>query len=809
LRDRLRELAETPLLLKMLCDVFDPETNQIPQNRGELFQWFDRDYKRIKKEIEYVPVSENFWEFKSEILQYLAFSMIQGEVQTTDLQKPPEPWLTITKSRAEAILETWLHQRGVPDAPTKAKLWLKDLCNHHFLQDAAKPEEIEFHHQLFQEYYAAEYLLRLLQPPNGKLGLTDEQLKRGYLNYLKWTEPVALMLALVNCEAKAVRVVQQALDVDLMLGARLAGKVRSDFQEKTLEILHHRISNSSAANWLRIRLLGEAKSYGAVSYLSNIIQNSSDDLDRRQAIWALKNSPLESITPALEIALQDPEKFVREQAIWVLGEFTSNESVPLIMSALRDSSPEVRERMVYALQEIATSEAAYGILQTIADATIRDNTLRSGNIEDAWKEPADESKIILMGRSILKDKFDHTVTISTLLQALVNKTEGVWERIYAAEILGEIAPPLDHNVVNALTNSEGELEEEISFACYQALLELKRRLAQANVVEENVQQEQHTRQNQIIQWTNYFNSELPALRGNAVLNLAALLGQDALGIIRTALKDGSSYVRKHAIQQLAQLTGEESLDIVVQYLNDDEDIDVKQAAIEILLSMKKGSSLEIKLDLKEEFAQNLTHMIQASSDICACQAATKLLSDLLILQKSIFYRDDVRNTLLNATKIEDYLVQSFALKGLQEIHDQDVVGRLEELLSASDTLISLKAAETLGKMPFELTQKILPRLQKLALSLDRNCSTEAIASIQNRCQFYNYEIWKEAKAIQNEKLERQKGKQRTTGGQATEGTYVAHYYEVKAEVFQVIENNHGKVIGKQSLDKKPTGDHSC
>ncbi|HEY9819071.1 MAG TPA: trypsin-like peptidase domain-containing protein, partial [Candidatus Obscuribacterales bacterium] len=91
LRDRLRELAETPLLLKLLCDVFDPETNQIPQNRGELFQWFDRDYKRIKKEIEYVPVSENFWEFKSEILQYLAFSMIQGEVPTADRQEPPEP----------------------------------------------------------------------------------------------------------------------------------------------------------------------------------------------------------------------------------------------------------------------------------------------------------------------------------------------------------------------------------------------------------------------------------------------------------------------------------------------------------------------------------------------------------------------------------------------------------------------------------------------------------------------------------------------------------------------------------------------
>jgi predicted NACHT family NTPase len=235
LRDRLRELAETPLLLKLLCDVFE-KTSQIPQNKGELFQWFDRDYRRIKTEIEYVPVSGNFWEFKSEILQYLAFSMIQGDVQTADLQKPPEPWLTITKSRAEGILETWLHQRGVLDAPTKAKLWLKDLWNHYFLQDAAKPEEIEFHHQLFQEYYAAEYLLKLLPT------LTNGQLKRDYLNYLKWTEPIALTLALAGQEAQALPVVKLALDVDKMLGARLAGEVQPTFQDKTVRLVNQLIT---------------------------------------------------------------------------------------------------------------------------------------------------------------------------------------------------------------------------------------------------------------------------------------------------------------------------------------------------------------------------------------------------------------------------------------------------------------------------------------------------------------------------------------------------------------------------------------
>ncbi|NJR62678.1 MAG: hypothetical protein HC769_30105 [Cyanobacteria bacterium CRU_2_1] len=155
--------------------------------------------------------------------------MIQGEVQTTDLQQPPESWLAIHTSRAAGILETWLHQRGTADAPTKAKLWLKDLCNHDLLQDAAKLEEIEFHHQLFQEYSAAEYLLKLL--PN----LTNDQLKQDYLNYLKWTEPIALMLTLEDKEIRALRVVKVAMhEVDLMLGARLAGEVKDVYQTATL-----------------------------------------------------------------------------------------------------------------------------------------------------------------------------------------------------------------------------------------------------------------------------------------------------------------------------------------------------------------------------------------------------------------------------------------------------------------------------------------------------------------------------------------------------------------------------------------------
>ncbi|HAJ62578.1 MAG TPA: signal transduction protein with Nacht domain protein, partial [Cyanobacteria bacterium UBA8543] len=180
LKDRLREVAETPLLLKMLCEVFDPQTQQIPKSKGELFRAFDRKYNQHKQK---PPVSGDFRRFQSEVLQHLAFEMVRG-----DAEKPTETWLTIARSKAEGILEAWLGKRGVADAATKAKEWLEDLLEHHLLQVAAGQRQIEFHHQLFQEYYAAEALLARVENRHPDV-VDDGRLQHFYLNYLKWTEP--------------------------------------------------------------------------------------------------------------------------------------------------------------------------------------------------------------------------------------------------------------------------------------------------------------------------------------------------------------------------------------------------------------------------------------------------------------------------------------------------------------------------------------------------------------------------------------------------------------------------------------------
>ena len=226
LGDRLQEFGKTPLMLWMLCGLFQ-QTGNIPSNLGMVFRFFTEIYENNLRGDVVVTVESRRW-WKS-LLEHLAFVMMLGEPVT-------EFRVAISKREVEEIFTKYLTEEKLDKPRDYAKCWLEDLIKHHLIQ-VESGDKIEFRHQLLQEYYAAEYLLRKLPD------ISDAKLQRDYLNLLKWTEPVALMLGLVDEEALALRVVRLGLDVDLMLGARLAGEVKLEFQEKAVDlILEKRLS---------------------------------------------------------------------------------------------------------------------------------------------------------------------------------------------------------------------------------------------------------------------------------------------------------------------------------------------------------------------------------------------------------------------------------------------------------------------------------------------------------------------------------------------------------------------------------------
>ena len=164
LQPRLKDFQETPLLLLMLCAVFQ-KYKRIPENLGHAFREFARTHD------EHFKVGVEKISYCRDLLSYLAFRMTQGSDRLNPL---------LEVSEEEAI--RWLSKVAqVEDSYTWAKDWLTFLRQHHLLQ-RRRDHRIEFVHQLWQEYYAAEYLLGYLPQ------LSDEQIKRNFLNLLKcWT----------------------------------------------------------------------------------------------------------------------------------------------------------------------------------------------------------------------------------------------------------------------------------------------------------------------------------------------------------------------------------------------------------------------------------------------------------------------------------------------------------------------------------------------------------------------------------------------------------------------------------------------
>ena len=384
LQDRLREVAETPLLLKMLCEVFDPQTQQIPKSKGELFRAFDQKYNQHKQN---PPVSGDFRRFQPEVLQHLAFEMVRG-----DSEKPTEAWLTVPRRKAEGILEAWLGKRGVADAPTKAKEWLEDLLEHHLLQVAADPRQIEFHHQLFQEYYAAEALLARLEKRHPDV-MDDERLQHFFLNYLKWTEPLALMVALLEDEAQAVRVVRWALAVDLQLGARLAGEVKPEFQGQTVGM----VSALEIPECVKVELWRITRSDVAIPGLRQALKHE-DFWVRGKAADVLKVPRSAEESPSYLLEIEDEDFIFRVNGGYpacvaktlnlkfLLGsEEEIEEAISELLQALADEDSDVRRSAVFELEgylDLYKGKAIPGVFQALED---KDSKVRRSTAEALGK----------------------------------------------------------------------------------------------------------------------------------------------------------------------------------------------------------------------------------------------------------------------------------------------------------------------------------------------------------------------------------------------------------------------------------------
>jgi HEAT repeat protein len=198
--------------------------------------------------------------------------------------------------------------------------------------------------------------------------LSDRALQSDYLNHLDRTAEVASLLSQVQDQALALRIINLAWDVDLMLGSRLTSSVSSEVQETIIEridrleipipfkvALWHTTQAKSALPYLQNLFIFKHRYWSTGHDLAESVISAIVDIDRDLAIALLceavydvrfHSSALEMLAKLAPVEAIEPIAYILRTsyfinysdaiglAIEALGQIRTDEAITVIRDAL-------------------------------------------------------------------------------------------------------------------------------------------------------------------------------------------------------------------------------------------------------------------------------------------------------------------------------------------------------------------------------------------------------------------------------------------------------------------------------------------
>ncbi|NEO23661.1 MULTISPECIES: HEAT repeat domain-containing protein [unclassified Moorena] len=717
LGNRLRELGETPLLLMMLCSLFQNK-GEIPSNLGLVFRSFTQFYsEKIKQD---VNVSEESREFWPDLLQQLGFVMTTGD-------NPKEITVAIPKTKAQEILTDYLRHNNFTDPDVRARTWLKDLLNYHLIQQSG--DLIEFRHQLIQEYYTAEYLLKQLPR------LSDQELQQNYLNYLKWTESLVLMLQLVDNEAEAQRVVRLGLAVDWQLGARLAGAVKPEFQEQTVGL----VAQLEIPKLLKVELLGITESDRAIPELTKCLDDDDSSVGI-MAVYALEKIGIKATINRLIKFLDDDDSSVRIRAAEALEKIGTEATIEPLMKCLYDNDSSVRRSAAEALGKIGRKATINPLVKCLEEDDDDSDVRRSAvdalgkigteaTIESLIKCLDDKDSSVRRSAVDALGKIRTKATIKPLIKCLDDKDSSV--RISAADALGKIRTeaaiqPLIkclnyHNdfVRTSAADALGKIGKEAVIDPLTKWLDNDNYFVHSSAAFAMVKMRIEVAIEPLVEYLDYPES---SVRRMAARTLGEMGTEEAIQPLIKCLDDDDCIVRRIAASALANMRTETTIDPLIKCLDDDDYL-VQYSAAFALVKMGKKSGINKLLKCLN------------NPNIVVRIFAANTLGD--IGKKRFIY------PLIKCLDDEHKAVRFSAAFALYKIGEQVPIDPLIKCLDDEWSSVRIMAGKALRKIARETTiTKLINLLNKADLAATSNVinfydTINVLSAIQQRYQVYN------------------------------------------------------------------------
>jgi HEAT repeat protein len=714
-----RELSRTPFVLWMLYHLFQ-ETGTVVDTLGQAFRQFFQTFKKYKED---APVKDERRKAWNPWLEHLAFTMLNS-------LEPTDPGLIISDERAEKLLvEKFGDLHG-------ASFRIEELLKYHVLERVSD-REVSFQYQLIQEYYAAEYLL--LKLPE----LSDEELKFYYLNYLKWTEPIAIMLGLPEItDNQAKKLIALALDVDLYLGARLAGEVHSDFQQITIDLVISECEQRKLPQLIKVICLKKSRSVVTIQSLIKALNEPGADIQAK-ALQALKEIANATILPYLLQAIEntngknylliidiidllvllDSKKTtlpklrellkseypgIREIAVWALARLNTKECISDLINALHDPTVRVRRAIISALGEIGYQEIIPYLLNIMdCQQEEEDNQIILLTAAFALAKLDSEQALLhrhgLVRRAVISllEKQNLEVALPGLTVAL--KDTDCLVRAEAMRIIGKLKiKEFIGEVLQGLEDSETGVKMQAAYALGQ--------ICSVEIMPELLKK---------------LKSENSETRNTIVDAMQNLDSEQAVPGLFQALVDSDQSVRRNALYALGQLCRKNTIPHFIRiFLNptsEDYNISINNYLHE-LEHQQKSDLLEqancLNTDIRWEAVKKLARVASQAAipDLIKDYSRTRSAGHRLRIIDSL--RSTVNEQILPTLNEKIVLILQYAL------NDAEVSVRRYAAFAFGDLGSCLH-------LDYLWQQQSQNPLEAIDI---------AIAAIQSRCQFYNYDI---------------------------------------------------------------------
>jgi HEAT repeat protein len=436
-KPQIQGLAQNPLLLSLICSLYQIKELTLPTRRVQLYQkaveYMLKEWRRHNRE--QPQPSEGKILAKIRCLETVAYGFSdQGQEIFTD------------DELYEAI-ETYLQGenavRDFQNYPTE-KLMAELSEEDGIIQKLTREgDRYLFLHRTFQEYFTAAYLNRVMaRDPQQGMALV-----RAHFWDYDWHETLTLLAGLLKNPIPLLEGITKEKDDIFGSLLLLAGRCLAECQN-----LSHPVSEAICDRlyqlWHRYPSLNFISSTVVTLVQNNLqmykkLQNAAkSDLNpdiQSYAAEVLGNKAAEALgmidnPEALIAALSHSESYVRSETAKALGMIGSPEAVPALIATLLDYESDVRRNAAEALGKIGTPEAITALIAALDDS---DSYLRRNAAE-------------VLG------KIGNPEPITALIAALGDSNSDV--KRYAAEALGNIGTP---EPVTALIATLGDYEPDV------------------------------------------------------------------------------------------------------------------------------------------------------------------------------------------------------------------------------------------------------------------------------------------------------------------------------------------------------------